>query len=238
MFSVISSCYRAVGGLSGYRVPPPPSHHHSTGEGLWTCAQCCQVSQTDVAMVHSFQSAEVMCRMVNIYPLFHFWLSHNINCSASNRPWIKDRFMSPDIEAVHRLLIDQKASVKSHRGSSVIPISGCKMCPMAANSRQIGHLKWHVYIFYLGVECGQTIYWQVSVRVHPRVPSRLSYCLLSGLSSITEEACSPWVKGCWNYCSFTITKMTNIFYWHFCGFQWKPTWIFDWRCNVVFTTVN
>ncbi|TKS73639.1 Histidine ammonia-lyase [Collichthys lucidus] len=28
------------------------------------------------------------------------------------KPWIKDRFMSPDIEAVHRLLLDQKASVK------------------------------------------------------------------------------------------------------------------------------
>uniref|UniRef100_A0A8C8CMZ0 Histidine ammonia-lyase n=1 Tax=Oncorhynchus tshawytscha TaxID=74940 RepID=A0A8C8CMZ0_ONCTS len=29
------------------------------------------------------------------------------------KPWIKDRFMSPDIEAVHRLLLDQKASVGS-----------------------------------------------------------------------------------------------------------------------------
>lgn len=26
------------------------------------------------------------------------------------RPWIKDRFMAPDIEAAHRLLVEQKAS--------------------------------------------------------------------------------------------------------------------------------
>lgn len=26
------------------------------------------------------------------------------------RPWIKDRFMAPDIEAAHRLLLEQKAS--------------------------------------------------------------------------------------------------------------------------------
>ncbi|NXI79698.1 HUTH lyase, partial [Rhipidura dahli] len=29
------------------------------------------------------------------------------------RPWIKDRFMAPDIEAAHRLLVDQKASAGS-----------------------------------------------------------------------------------------------------------------------------
>lgn len=26
------------------------------------------------------------------------------------RPWIKDRFMAPDIEAAHRLLLEQKVS--------------------------------------------------------------------------------------------------------------------------------
>lgn len=44
----------------------------------------------------------MMYIVVNIYPTFHF--------CAFNRPWIKDRFMSPDIEAIHRLLLDQKAS--------------------------------------------------------------------------------------------------------------------------------
>lgn len=111
--SLISFGNRAVGSLSGYWVPPPTPYHHSTGEGLWTCAQCGQVSQTDVARVHNSQSKEMMYRIVNIYPLFHFCLSHSLSYSAFHRPWIKDRFMSPDIEAVHRLLLDQKASADS-----------------------------------------------------------------------------------------------------------------------------
>lgn len=33
---------------------------------------------------------------------------YSVKLSTISRPWIKDRFMSPDIEAVHRLLIEQK----------------------------------------------------------------------------------------------------------------------------------
>lgn len=93
MISLISSCYRAAGSLSGYWVPPPPLHHHPPGEGLRTRAHCCKVSQTHVAKVQ-------------------FWVRPNVNvypCLCC-RPWIKDRFMSADIEAVQRLLLDQKAS--------------------------------------------------------------------------------------------------------------------------------
>ncbi|KAL6093511.1 hypothetical protein STEG23_023626 [Scotinomys teguina] len=32
------------------------------------------------------------------------------------RPWIKDRFMAPDIEAAHRLLLEQKASGQFYGG--------------------------------------------------------------------------------------------------------------------------
>lgn len=49
--------------------------------------------------------------LVNVYPLF---CSVKLNCS---RPWIKDRFMSPDIEAVHRLLIEQKVDATFHAGT-------------------------------------------------------------------------------------------------------------------------
>lgn len=43
--------------------------------------------------------------VVNVYPLVAFLLCQTLNLC---RPWIKDRFMSPDIEAVHRLLIEHK----------------------------------------------------------------------------------------------------------------------------------
>ena len=124
--------------------------------------------------------------MVNIYPLFHFWRSPPVCSFVINRPWIKDRFMSPDIEAVHRLLLDQKASpttVNVQAGPLVIRLNGNKF-------------ELYVYIFHSGVECGQTLHWQVSVGVHPRVPSRLPHCLLPGLSSIAEEACPTWVNAC------------------------------------------
>lgn len=58
MICVISSWYRAAGGLSGYRVPPPTPYHHPAGEGLRPRAQCGQVSQTDEAKVHGFQTTD------------------------------------------------------------------------------------------------------------------------------------------------------------------------------------
>lgn len=36
-------------------------------------------------------------------PVVNVWPTHF-------RPWMKDRFMAPDIEAAHRLLVEQKAS--------------------------------------------------------------------------------------------------------------------------------
>lgn len=71
---VTSPCYRAAGRMSGHRVPPPTPYHHSTGEGLWTCSQRGQVSQTDAAKVQNFEPVETIYLIVNIYPLFHFLL--------------------------------------------------------------------------------------------------------------------------------------------------------------------
>lgn len=87
--------------------------------------------------------------------------------------------MSPDIEAVHRLLLDQKASFKklfSARASYTWYVVKC------------------AYIFNPGVECGQTLHWEVPDRVHPRVPPRLSHCLFPGLTGLPQEACSPRMK--------------------------------------------
>lgn len=52
-----------------------------------------------------------MHSLVNVY--IHVCLSVCLCPRVINRPWIKDRFMSPDIEAAHRLIIDQKASAES-----------------------------------------------------------------------------------------------------------------------------
>ena len=35
----------------------------------------------------------------------------NVRNVSRYRPWMKDRFMAPDIEAAHRLLVEQKVSV-------------------------------------------------------------------------------------------------------------------------------
>lgn len=85
--------------------------------------------------------------------------------------------MSPDIEAVHRLLLDQKASSKK-----------------LFSARAPRGMSLNAYIFNPGVECGQTLHWEVPDRVHPRVPPRLSHCLFPGLSGLPQEACSPRMK--------------------------------------------
>lgn len=103
--------------------------------------------------------------------------------------------MSPDIEAVHRLLLDQKASSK-------------KLFSARASST------WHVvkcaYIFNPGVECGQTLHWEVPDRVHPRVPPRLSHCLFPGLSGLPQEACSPRMKAHPKQVFFFFLAITSV----------------------------
>ena len=48
-----SSCYWAPSCLPGYWIFTPPAYYHTIGEGLWPCTECCQVSQTDMAKVHT-----------------------------------------------------------------------------------------------------------------------------------------------------------------------------------------
>nr|XP_032827336.1 histidine ammonia-lyase-like [Petromyzon marinus] len=39
------------------------------------------------------------------------------------RPWIKDRFMAPDIEAVHRMLVEEKVEAAQQRRGSVLQVA-------------------------------------------------------------------------------------------------------------------
>lgn len=52
---------------------------------------------TKVGVTHCFRGLMLAVPVVNVWPT---------HC----RPWMKDRFMAPDIEAAHRLLVEQKAS--------------------------------------------------------------------------------------------------------------------------------
>lgn len=65
----------------------------------------------------------MMFGVVNVYPLLHFLLCQTLNFS---RPWIKDRFMSPDIEAVHRLLIEQKVDAAFHAEKDARLVGWCE----------------------------------------------------------------------------------------------------------------
>lgn len=154
MISLISSCYRAAGSLSGYRVPPPPLHHHPSGEGLRTCAQCCKVSQTRMAKVQSFDSIQML--MFIHCPMLPGRGSKTDSCLQTSRP-----------------------------------------CSVSCSTRRWGvnwiimnldKSKGHVSHFNAGMGRGQTVHWQVQVRVYPRVPSQFSHCFLPGPSRLAKKA--------------------------------------------------
>lgn len=84
----------------------------------------------------TFRPAVVLFGVVNVYPLLHFLLCQTLNFP---RPWIKDRFMSPDIEAVHRLLIEQKVDA-------------------AFDAENGGWCEFIGFFSSSGVGCGQTLY--------------------------------------------------------------------------------
>lgn len=90
--------HRAARCLPGHWIPPPPENHHPIGEGLRPCALRGEVR----AGKHLPQGL----------PAWRAAAGSGVNvCPMSpHRPWIKDRFMAPDIEAAHRLLVEQKVS--------------------------------------------------------------------------------------------------------------------------------
>lgn len=69
-----------------------------------------------------------------------------VELSTFSRPWIKDRFMSPDIEAVHRLLIEQKVDAAFHAEKDARSGCWCELTVLLG------------FFPYPGVGCGQTVY--------------------------------------------------------------------------------
>lgn len=63
-------------------------------------------------MIHYPKTSNTMNFKVNNWQIsFHcLFLLISVCFTLFPRPWFKDRFMAPDIEAVHRLLVDQKVS--------------------------------------------------------------------------------------------------------------------------------
>ena len=90
-----------------------------------------------------------MTPLQNCGPWQWLTLADGVTCFLC-RPWIKDRFMAPDIEAAHRLLVEQKVSglpalffsLGSLRGSRASLVAQLVKNPPAIQETHVQSLGW------------------------------------------------------------------------------------------------